>query len=334
MTELFTYTTIYRVLHGFDPPTGITWESSDADILSPGRGFMGAFDFTMQLQVGCPGGCLFCYVPTRARLTPPAVRGKNGQTWGFRVCNKRDVIQKLTKHLHRGTLADKTVYWSGITDPYAAPPKLTQAIWTTLIDTPAQLRPRRIAVQTRFRPDRDAVFMQAYANTTHLSDGGPPVLVSYSVGTDRNDLIAAWERATPRFEHQLQAIRTLREADIFTVATLSPLSLWRDLKGTLTQFKAWGVAYLTCLFLKDHVGPSDTPALFLAYIRDRYPVLLDPRWQAQQVQVMHEIFGAERVLIGKLGFDSLACPQRVYGSKKQCGSRHECWFCQNGKEDK
>lgn len=233
--------------------------------------------------MGCPGGCFFCYVPTRARLTPPAVRGKNGQTWGFHIRNKQDVLPKLLKHLHRGELADKTLYWSGITDPYAAPPKLTQAIWNTLIDTPLHLRPRRIAVQTRFRPDRDVELIQEYARTTQSSDGGPAVLVSYSTGTDRNDLIAAWERATPRFEHRLQAIHMLREAGIFTVATLSPFGLWHDLAGTLTQFKALGVAYLTCLFLKEHVGPSNTPALFLAYIREHYPVLLDPNWQQQQI---------------------------------------------------
>jgi hypothetical protein len=305
------YSTTYQTIHGTAPPKNVTWEESNADILSPGRGFMRAFDFTMQVQVGCPGGCLFCYVPTRARLTPPAVRGKNGQTWGFRVRNKVGVIEKLTNHLRRGELADKTIYWSGITDPYAAPPQLTQAIWTTLINTPAPLRPRRIAVQTRFRPDRDAALMQAYVSTTHPRDGGPPVLVSYSIGTDRNDLIAAWERATPRFEQRCQAIHALREFGVFTVTTLSPLGLWHDLAGTLSQFKAWGVAYLTCLFLKDHVGPSDTPALFLAYIRERYPALLDPNWQAQQVQVMRAVYGAEWVLLGKAGFDSLAHPQTV-----------------------
>jgi len=270
---------------------------------------MQAFDFTMQVQVGCPGGCLFCYVPTRARLTPPTVRGKNGQTWGFRVRNKAGVIEKLTKHLRSGQLADKTIYWSGVTDPYAAPPTLTQAIWTTLLDSPAQLRPRRIVVQTRFRPDRDVDLMHAYASTTPASDGGPSVLISYSVGTDRNDLIAAWERATPFFEQRCQAIRTLRAAGICTVATLSPLGLWDDLPGTLTQFKSWGVAYLTCLFFKDHANPSDTPALFLGYIREHYPLVLDPTWQAQQVQTMQAIYGVERVIIGKAGFDSLAHPQ-------------------------
>src|SRR4051812_589546 len=96
----------------------VTWQSSQADILSQGRGFMGDFDFTMQLQVGCPGGCLFCYVPTGARLTPQEVRGPNGQNWGFLIRNKEKAVEKLQKHLARGTLADKTVYWSGVTDPY------------------------------------------------------------------------------------------------------------------------------------------------------------------------------------------------------------------------
>ena len=153
--------------------------------------------------------------------------------------------------------------------------------------------------------------MQAYATTTHPSDEGPAVLVSYSIGTDRDDLIAAWERATPRFEQRCQAIHSLREAGIFTVATLSPLGLWQDLAGTVAQFQTWGVAYLTCLFLKDHVGPSDTPALFLTYIREYYPLLLDQGWQAQQVQFMHDVYGPERVLVGKRGFESLACPQMV-----------------------
>lgn len=311
MNTPLNYSSTYQSLHGFEPPTAVTWETSVADILSPGRGFMGAFDFTMQVQVGCPGGCLFCYVPTRARLTPSAVRGKNGQTWGFRVRNKEDVIQKLTKHLRNGTLADRTIYWSGITDPYAAPPKLTQGIWKGLLDTPEELRPRRIAVQTRFRPDRDAALMHTYATTTRPSDGGPAVLVSYSIGTDRNDLIGSWERATPQFEQRLQAIRSLREMGIFTIATLSPLGFWQDLHGTLAHFKEWDVAYLTCLFLKDHVGPSDTPALFLAYIREHYPMLLDPSWQAEQVGVMQSIYGSERVLVGKPGFESLAQPHTV-----------------------
>jgi len=82
---------------------------------------MGGFDHTMQIQVGCPGACQFCYVCEGFRLAPKDVR----QNWGFEVRNKRNVTRKFRKHLENGTLADKTIYWSGVTDPYAAKPAVT-----------------------------------------------------------------------------------------------------------------------------------------------------------------------------------------------------------------
>ena len=299
---------LYEHFFHREPPDRVTWESSQADILSQGRGFMDGFNLTMQLHVGCPGGCLFCYVRNQARLAPKEVRGAN---WGFRVRNKEGAVEKLQKHLQRGRLADKTIYWSGVTDPYAAAPTLTRAIWTTLLSAPAELRPRRIAVQTRFRPDRDTALIRQYAAETATSDGGPAVVVSYSIGTDRNDLIHAWEHATPSFEQRMTAIHTLCEAGVFVVAALSPLGLWHDLHGTLTFFKTWGVAYMTCLFLKEHTPSANTPPYFLDYVREHYPMLLDERWQAEQVRTMQAVFGVDRVLLGKEGFDSLVRPHLV-----------------------
>lgn len=99
----------------------------------------------------------------------------------------------------RGKSADKTIYWSGVTDPYAAQPRVTQTIWQALRDASATMRPRRVVVQTRFRPDRDVGLMKEYCEGTAPSDQGPPVVVSFSLGTDRNDLIRAWERTTPPY---------------------------------------------------------------------------------------------------------------------------------------
>lgn len=311
MNRQTSYAETYQTLFQTMPPTAVAWETSQADILSAGRGFMDGFDYTMQLQVGCPGGCLFCYVPAGARLTPRAIRGERGEQWGFLVRNKTHVIAKLQKQLQKGTLAGKTVYWSGITDPYAAPPAITRALWTMLLQTPAQLRPRRIVIQTRFRPDRDVELIAEYAATTIADDGGPSVLVSYSIGTDTNALIAAWERATPRFEQRLDALQTLREANLFVVATLSPLGLWQDLAGTLTHFRDWGVAYLTTLFLKAGTASANTPPHFLSYVREQYPNLLDPAWQAEQLQTMQEAYGEQLVLVGQAGFRSLTQPQLV-----------------------
>jgi DNA repair photolyase len=305
------YDVTYQQLFNTLPPASVTFGESEAEIISQGRGFVGAFDLTMQLQVGCPGGCLFCYVPAGERLTPSAIRGPQGRDWGFQVRNKRNILQKFDQHLANGDLANKTIYWSGVTDPYVAPPAITQTLWQTLCNSPADLRPRRIVVQTRFRPDRDVNLMEEYYCSTPTADQGPPVLVSYSIGTDRDDLIRAWERATPPFGQRMKSIQTLRQAGIFVVATLSPFGLWNNLQSTLEQFKVWGVSYLTCLFFKENTHSANTPLLFLAYLRKEYPILLNPAWQSEQVREMKAIYGEERVLIGKAGFTSLVNPHRV-----------------------
>ena len=298
-------------MFGFNPPKSTTIEQSKANIISPGRGFMSAFDFTMQLQVGCPGGCLFCYVPAADQLTPKAIKGEHGNNWGFLIRNKKNVLGKLKRHLYNGELADKTIYWSGVTDPYASPPNITRGLWEMLLSTPAQLRPRRIAIQTRFHPSRDVELMAQYRASTVTSDGGPPLLISYSVGTDRNDLIRSWEKSTPLFEGRMRTIKTLRKAGLFVVATLSPLGLWNDLFGTLEQFNDWGISYITCLFFKEDTPSANTSILFLKYLRQKHPSVLDPDWQAERVGEIRQIYGNTRVLVGQPGFISLAQPHKI-----------------------
>lgn len=305
------YNTVYEQLFDFPPPSNVTFGESNADILRAGRGFIDGFDFTMQTQVGCPGGCLFCYVPSGRMLTPADMRGERGEYWGFEVRAKRHVVQKFAGHLDSGELADKTLYWSGVTDPYATKPAETRAIWQLLCDTPAHLRPRRIAVQTRYRPDRDAELMSHYARSTSTTDGGPALVVSYSIGTDRDDLIRAWERATPAFGQRMAAIKTLRQAGIWVVPTLSPFSLWNDLSGTLQQFQEWEIPYITCLFFKKETDSANTPSLFLQYLEREFPLLLDSRWQLDQLHHMRQIYGRSHVLLAKAGFSSLTEPHRV-----------------------
>ena len=56
------YDNAYLQIHGKLPPHSITFGESKADILcknrikNTARGFMESFDYTMQTQVGCPGG--------------------------------------------------------------------------------------------------------------------------------------------------------------------------------------------------------------------------------------------------------------------------------------
>lgn len=300
------YAAQYWSLHRRTVPLKVTRQISEADILSPARGFMSAFDFTMQTQVGCPGGCLFCYVPQSARLAPTDVRDQ----WGFLVRDKRDVASKLRKQLEREELADKTVYWSGVSDPYASAPEVTRAIWQALNIAPSHQRPRRIVIQTRFRVDRDLDAIQTYCRSSASADGGPAVVASVSVGTDREDLISAWERATPKFEHRIEAIRRLCAERLFVVATLSPLGPWHDFSGSVRHLRDIGVRYLSVLFFKE-CGSARTPRAFLDYLAREYPQLLDSSWQQERLAEARKIFGTKRVLAGQEGFASLATPHHV-----------------------
>jgi DNA repair photolyase len=305
------YDDVYRHLYHQNTPTEIRYGQSESEIIRPARGFVDGFDLTMQTQVGCPAGCLFCYVPAGRMLTPAAMRGEMGERWGFEVRRKIDAAGQFAAHLSAGDLAGKVIYWSGVTDPYAAPAAETRAIWEHLNAAPTHLRPRRMIVQTRFRPDRDARLMSRYERSTLTLDDGPAVVISYSIGTDRDDLIRAWERATPLFEQRIRAIETLREAGLWVVPTLSPFGLWNHLAGALRRFQALNIPYLTYLFFKRETHSANTPAPFLDYLERNYPLLLDPHWQQSQRRVLEAIYGEERALFGKPAFASLAAPHHI-----------------------
>jgi DNA repair photolyase len=306
-----TYDDVYRHLYHQNTPTEVHYGQSESQIIRPARGFVDGFDLTMQTQVGCPAGCLFCYVPAGRMLTPAAMRGEMGERWGFEVRRKIDAVGQFAAHLKQGELAGKVIYWSGVTDPYAAPAGETRAIWEHLNAAPTHLRPRRVIVQTRFRPDRDALLMHHYERSTLTLDEGPAVVISYSIGTDRDDLIRAWERATPMFEQRMRAIDTLREAGLWVVPTLSPFGLWNNLAGTLRRFQQMNIPYITYLFFKRETHSANTPAPFISFLEQNHPLLLDPHWQQSQRRVLEAVYGEHRALFGKPAFASLAAPHQV-----------------------
>jgi hypothetical protein len=143
--------------------------------------------------------------------------------------------------------------------------------------------------------------MTEYLTATQPTDGGPAVLVSFSIGTDRDDLIHAWERATPSFEQRVASVERLRRVGVPVVVTLSPMALWNDLRAAAERFRDLGVSYLTCLFFKENTRGATTPKRFLNYLRREFPMLLDPAWQQAQTAVLQEVFGPRRVLVGQPG---------------------------------
>lgn len=298
------YDRTFREIKGLERPGKMKTGESKAPIISPARGFLKGFDYTMQLQVGCPGGCLFCYVPNAPRLAPADLRSH----WGFEVREKKHSAARLQRLLSRGILADKKVYWSAVTDPYAVKGAVTRDLWKTLLAAPRDLRPCRIVVQSRFKVDRDKALLAEYSSTTGSSDGLPPLVISLTIGTDRDDLIHSWERATPDHGQRMKTLQALRKTGIRVVPTLSPFSIWNDLELTLHRFREMDIRIISVIFLKEKTSTANTPAPFLEYIRKNHPCLLDKSWQKDQLALMESVMGTGNVLEGEQGFYCLAVP--------------------------
>ena len=301
------YDRTYREIKGMERPLKLETGVSKAGIISPSRGFLNGFDYTMQLQVGCPGGCLFCYVPNSPRLAPADIRSR----WGFEIREKKNPVSRLKRYLDRGILAGKKIYWSAVTDPYAVRGAVTRDLWKALLDTPQALRPCRIVVQSRFRVNRDRQLIAEYCGSTRSPDGNPPVVISYTIGTDRDDLIHAWERATPDYVQRLKILGSLRNSGIKVIPTLSPFSIWNDLPLTLHRFREMDIRVISVIFLKEGTSTASTPGAFLQYIRKNYPCLLDKLWQEEQLALMESVMGAGNVLVGQQGFACLADASRL-----------------------
>ena len=82
-----------------------------SSILSPGKGFMDAYDFTLNPYSGCTFGCNYCYAAFFARSEDE----KNN--WGYWLKVKENALALLIKY-RKKPLLNKTLYMSSVTDPY------------------------------------------------------------------------------------------------------------------------------------------------------------------------------------------------------------------------
>ena len=206
---------------------GVDVEYAQArDVLTRATGFMDAYDFTLNPYSGCSFGCTYCYAAFFSRST------EKRDAWGRWVSVKENAVERLRNR--RGSLDDKLIYMSSVTDPYQPIERRLQ-LTRQLLEILAHHRPK-LVVQTR-SPDvvRDAdLFRKIVAR-------GGRVRVNVTVTTDDDDVRRTFEPFCPSNEVRLRAARELRNRDVDACVTMTPLLLVRQVRKFAADLQDTGV---------------------------------------------------------------------------------------------
>jgi DNA repair photolyase len=256
-------------------------------VAEPGTGF----HYSLNPYRGCAFNCSYCYAP--AFTFDDADR----ESWGRWIAVKANAEQLLHAAGRKGALRNKNVYLSTVTDPYQPIERrleLTRACLQAMIDYP----PRLLTVQTR-----SPLVVRDLDLFRQMTPGR--IAVCMSITTDDEAVRRVFEPACAPIAARLNAIRTIREAGIPTQASIAPLlpcnaerladlldpavdwvvvSSFRDDGGDGGKTRSWAAK-----LYREH-GYGD-------YLHDG-----DAR-TAATIETLRRCLGADRVRVGKDGFD-------------------------------
>ena len=180
-------------------------------IITPGTGFMSAYDGVINPYQGCAFGCDYCYASNFTSTD------SKKQDWGRWVAVKTNAVQEFHR-IPPGQMNDRTYYMSTITDPYQ-PAEREVELTRKLLEAMLENQPRmRLVIQTRAPlVVRDAdLFLE-------MARRGAKVQVNMTVTTDDENVRRAFEPGCPSVTARLKAIRALNNRGIRTCITMTPL---------------------------------------------------------------------------------------------------------------
>ena len=177
-----------------------------ASILTEAKGFMDAYDYTLNPYSGCSFGCTYCYAAFFSRSE------EQRKNWGYWLTVKQNALQLLAK-FRKKPLHDKTIYMSSVTDPYQPIEreiKLTRSLLKELLI----YHQPRLVIQTRSPiVTRDIDILKQYK----------VIQVNMTITTDSEKVRKVFEPLCPSNGSRLKAIQEVNEAGINSCITMTPL---------------------------------------------------------------------------------------------------------------
>lgn len=196
-----------------------------SSIMTPGKGFMNEYDYTLNPYSGCAFGCTYCYA---AFFAKSEALQKN---WGHWLQVKENALELLQK-FRKKDLADKSIYMSSVTDPYQ-PIERELNLTRSLLEELASHHHPRLVIQTRSPMiTRDIDLLRQFK----------AVQVNMTITTDSEKVRKVFEPLCPSNLLRLKAIKELVDAGVNTCITMTPLLPIEDIEQFTKNLLDTGVS--------------------------------------------------------------------------------------------
>jgi DNA repair photolyase len=185
--------------------TEVTYKNASS-ILTEGKGFMDAYDYTLNPYSGCSFGCTYCYAAFFSRSE------EQQKNWGYWLHVKENALQLLIKS-RKKPLRGKTIYMSSVTDPYQ-PIERELELTRSLIKELLLYHQPRLVIQTRSPiVTRDIDLFKQFE----------VLQVNMTITTDSETVRKVFEPLCPSNLLRLKAIKEVSQAGIDSCITMTPL---------------------------------------------------------------------------------------------------------------
>ena len=184
------------------------------DILTKASGFIGGkdgFDFTLNPYSGCTFGCSYCYAGFFQKDQ------SKRDIWGEWVSVKENAVKSLDKHKY-GSLDDKRIYMSSVTDAYQPlerTAKLTRSILHELVERKDKIK---LVVQTR-----GPLVVRDVDLFYKIIENGGDVQVNMTITSDDDMIRRVFEPYCSSNNARIEAIKNVQSSGIQACVTMTPL---------------------------------------------------------------------------------------------------------------